>query len=58
MRKKKRKTMTDAEARRLFFCNSKKAPQYIEVRGHRLWWTGIGLVDLGKAKGDEVLIVD
>lgn len=50
--------MTDWEARRLFFCNSPKAPRYIEVKGHRLWWTGIGLVDQGQAQGDEVLILD
>lgn len=54
----RRRTMTDSEARRLFICNSMKAPTYIEVQGRRFWWTGIGLVDLGPAKGDEVLIVD
>jgi len=55
-RAKGRKTMTFDEYRRLCICNSNKVPQHVEIGGQRKWWTGIGVVDLGPAEGNEVLI--
>jgi len=50
--------MTESEYKRLLVCNSRRAPQYAQFRGKRLWWTGIGIVVEGKAKGNEVMIVE
>ena len=56
--KKRQKTIARATLSRLAFCNSSKLPQYIELDGKRLWWTGIGWVPDGPLQGDEVRVID
>jgi len=58
MPKKKTKTIKRAELCRLAVCNSKKCPSIVEIDGRRKWWTGIGWVDQGAPKGNEVRVVD
>ena len=53
-----RKTITFAELKRLSFCNSTKLPSPVEINGSRMQWFGIGWVNEGDARGDEVLVVD
>jgi hypothetical protein len=55
---KKRKTITFDEFKRLEFCNSAKLPLTIEHDGRRQHWVGIGWIDQGPARGDEVLVVE
>ena len=59
-KKKKRqpKTIKRAELCRLAFCNSDKLPTIIEIDGRRKWWVGIGWVDEGAPRGDEVKVID
>lgn len=57
-RKKRRKPITHAELSRLAVCDSPDLPQYINLYGRRKWWAGIGWVDNGDARGDEVEVVD
>lgn len=54
--KEKRPSLTKGELNRLVNINSPDIPQTIEVGGARKRWTGVGWVDEGKPKGDEVLI--
>lgn len=58
MKKKSRKTISREKLSRLAFCNSKDLPGFIELDGERLAWVGIGWVNEGKPKGDEVLVVE
>lgn len=55
---KPRKTMSWSEFQRLCFCNSAKIKGYYEICGRRKQWVGFGVIDLGPAEGDEVLIVE
>lgn len=55
---KKRETIKFAEFKRLEFCNSHKLPTTIEHNGRRMHWIGIGWIDEGPAKGDEILLVE
>lgn len=52
----KRPSLTKGELNRLVNINSPDIPDTIEVGGIRKRWTGVGWVDEGKPKGDEVLI--
>jgi hypothetical protein len=61
MSKKKtrsRETITRAELSRLAFCNSDRLPQVVEMDNQRFQWVGIGWVNEGSPRGDEVLVVD
>ncbi len=54
----KRKTLVFSEWQRLTVCNSLKLPEYVEVSGRRHHYVGIGWIDVGRADGTEVLIID
>lgn len=58
MRKKRRRRMKFETYQRLCICNSEKLPEYVEIDGRRMEWVGIGVIDVGPAHGDEVLIVE
>jgi len=53
-----RRTIGREELARLAFCNSTKLPWTIELDGNRYQWVGIGWVNEGEPRGDEVLVVD
>ena len=55
---KHRETIDFKELKRLSFCNSGRLPQVVDAWGRRMRWMGIGWVDEGPAKGDEVLVVE
>ena len=57
-REPKAKTITFSELKRLSFANSERLPQVINLNGVRKQWVGIGWVDEGELKGDEVLVVE
>lgn len=52
------KTITRSELARLTFCNGKKLPLAVNDGGIRKEWVGIGWIDGGKPRGDEVLVID
>jgi hypothetical protein len=52
------KTITFLELQRLSFCNSKFLPLAVDIGGRRKAWVGIGWIDVGKAKGTEVKVVE
>jgi hypothetical protein len=53
-----RKTITFSELQRLSFCDSKHLPLAVDIGGRRKGWVGIGWIDTGKAKGNEVKVVE
>lgn len=53
----KQKTIQRDELARLAFRNSRRLPQAIDEDGVRYEWVGIGWIDCGKARGDEVKVV-
>lgn len=52
------KKITRAKLARLAFTNSPKLPQAVVINGSRKEWVGIGWIDCGTPRGDEVLVVD
>ncbi len=56
--KKKRKPMSFSTFKRLVLRNSHKLPRLINIYGRRNRWVGIGWVDEGEARGDEVVIIE
>ncbi|MGE0825239.1 MAG: DUF4326 domain-containing protein [Candidatus Binatia bacterium] len=54
----KQKTITHSELSRLTFCNSEKIPLAVNHDGVRKVWVGIGWIEDGKLRGDEVLVID
>jgi hypothetical protein len=54
----KQKTITRLELSRLSFCNSKRFPMSVNDDGLRKEWVGIGWIETGKPRGDEVLVID
>jgi len=50
-------TITRSELARLTFCNSKKLPLAVNDGGVRKEWVGIGWIEDGKPRGDEVLVI-
>ncbi len=54
----KRKTIKFSELKRLSFANSDEMPRVVEIHGKRHQWVGIGWVNEGKLKGDEVRVVE
>ncbi len=54
----KTKTMTWKKFQRLCICNSSKIPEVVNIGGRRMRWVGIGCLDEGPAKGDEVKILE
>jgi len=53
-----RKTIARSKLAVLSACNSKKLPLAVNDYGVRREWVGIGWIDVGKARGDEVVVVD
>lgn len=51
------KTIPVETLARYSFCNSKRLPQYVNDRGRRLHWVGIGWCDEGPAKPSDVVVV-
>jgi hypothetical protein len=51
-------TIGRAELARLAFVNSGRLPQVVNDGGRRTRWVGIGWVDEGAARGDEVRVAD
>ena len=51
-----RETITIEKLSRLAFCNSRKLTQAVEINGQRMQWVGIGWVNEGEPKGDEILV--
>lgn len=56
--KPKEETILFSELRRLCTVNSRRIPKVLKIRGKRYVWVGVGLVDEGELKGDEVRVVD
>ena len=54
---KKVETIKRVDLARLAYINSPRLPQVINDGGTRYRWVGIGWVDEGPAKGDEVKAV-
>ena len=54
----KRNTITRFELSRLSFCNSKNLPLAVNDSGVRKEWVGIGWIEVGKPRGNEVLVID
>ena len=54
----KRTTITRFELARLSFCNSKNLPLAVNDNGVRKEWVGIGWIEVGKPRGNEVLVID
>lgn len=52
------KAITRSELARLAFCNSNKLPLAVNDGGVRKEWVGIGWIEDGKPRGDEVLVID
>jgi hypothetical protein len=52
------RTITRTELERLTFCNSKQIPLAVNDGGVRKEWVGIGWIENGKPRGDEVLVID
>jgi len=53
------KTITSEALARLAFCNSPKLPHVIVVlKPRRMQWVGIGWIDCGEPKGDEVVVIE
>lgn len=52
------KTISRSELARLTFCNSKKLPQVVNDGGVRKEWVGLGWIEGGKPRGDEVRVID
>ncbi|GEM_PF-6906956 len=52
------KIITRSGLTRLSFCNSKKLPLVVNDDGVRKEWVGIGWIDVGEPRGDEVLVID
>ena len=52
-----RKVITNIELERLQHINSTRLPKIISKNGRRYEWIGIGWIDAGLEKGDEVVIV-
>lgn len=57
-KKHKRKTIRFSELKRLSIANSDKLPSPVQVGDRHMEWVGIGWIDVGPAKGDEVLVVE
>jgi len=55
---KRQRTITRARLCQLSFCNSKRLPRVVNIDGQRKEWVGIGWIDCGLARGDEVLVVE
>lgn len=63
-----RPVVTFQEFQKLTFCNSKKLDKkpfkvgsssgLVEVCGRREQWVGIGMIEVGKATGEEVLVIE
>lgn len=51
------KTIAVETLARYSFSNSKKLPQYVNDRGRRLHWVGIGWIDVGPAKPSDTVVV-
>ncbi len=55
----KQKTISEEALARLSFLNSPKLPKAVVVmRPRRMEWVGIGWIDCGEPKGDEVVVKD
>ena len=53
------KTMTFSDFQRLSFANSPKLPEYVNIKGKRKHWVGIGWVDcVEPPTSDDTVIVD
>jgi hypothetical protein len=52
------RTITVRELNRLAFCNSGRLPQIVAHRGERKMWVGFGWVTMGKARGNEVRVLE
>jgi len=52
------KAITRGELERLAFCGSKKLPLAVIDGGIRKEWVGIGWIEGGKPRGDEVRVID
>lgn len=51
------RTITASELQRLSFCNSPRLPRFVNVKGTRYEWVGIGWVPVGKARASDVRVV-
>lgn len=57
-KKPEREVWKFSKFERLSFCNSNKLAGYFEINGRRHEWVGIGWIDLGPARGNEILVED
>ena len=54
----KQTTITRFDLSRLSFCNGKNLPLAVNDNGVRKEWVGIGWIEVGKPRGNEVLLID